>query len=1079
MAIFKISTNIERDADAALDYIVTRNANDVYNRIIFNYAKGQCSFSVIGSFGTGKSTFLWAFEQHLKGKQKFATPINGEFKGVKAFDFVRIVGENLSFKSRFCEVFGLQKFADSSNKKILQEFNGLVEDIVRQRRGLVLFVDEFGKHLEYIAKQNPDEMFFIQELAEYCNDVNKRVLFITTLHQNFSVYAKGLSKSQKNEWDKVKGRLVDIAFDEPVEQLLHFAAERLKSQAVPASIIKSYENGMKTLKSSNLLGKAHAISAQDSNSLYPLDGLSADILTKALQRYGQNERSLFTFLESTELQDHIALGKCFDVASCFDYLIKNLSTEIEDGEKNAFKPQWKAAVTALERSENLFSSNYSDAAKIIKTICLVNIFSPHNALLDEATLSTYSKCIMGVESPESIISKLIQNRIIKFSGHRSKLNFIEGTDVDIEQELIDAAGHVDSDFDILSRLEHYFKLEIMPAKRIQYKTGAPRFFAFRYFNDIPKNLSEPVGEIDGYVNLIFTKSRIEQQLRDYCQETSPIQIFVLFKEIEAIHQTIYQIEKIDFVMQKYSEDKVATKILLEEKLFKRNKLRELLDDALFKADAHVKWIWNTKIDEASNPKRKIQSQRELNQLLSDACAITYAESPVYRNEMVNREYLSTPILTAKKALIKQMIQHGDAADLAFEAKTFPPEKTIYLSLLQKTGIHRQNGEHASFHAPADATFKPLWDRTIALFDQAIDSKIPVASFYDALSVAPIKLKRGFLEFWIPLVLIIKKEDYSLYSEEGEYIPMLSPEVMDLIYKHPSKFYIKSLSTKGVNQEFMQFYKQLVGYNESNIKGVKSSYITVYGNFLRFYRGLDEYTQKTKNLTKVAIGVREAIASAQDPETALFITIPEALGYHGLSKSDNRLENFLNDLQSAIREIRSSYDQLVDTIERNVTEHIQIQYSDFSELKEQLFSRFRAVKPNLIANEQLRSFHNRVVSPLDIRNAYWESLCDSALGKKLDRIKDDEVELLIERIKSNFDSLIAYSEVHAIANSDHAIQVSILDNSGNEGTKQTIVVPAKSMAKTKELEAKIAGLLSDNQSINQLALLNLLQKLMKK
>jgi hypothetical protein len=446
--------------------------------------------------------------------------------------------------------------------------------------------------------------------------------------------------------------------------------------------------------------------------------------------------------------------------------------------------------------------------------------------------------------------------------------------------------------------------------------------------------------------------------------------------------------------------------------------------------------------------------------------------------MVNREHLSTPILTAKKALIKQMIHHGDEADLGFDAKTFPPEKTIYLSLLQKTGIHGQKGELAAFHPPHDHTFKPLWEKTTALFEQAIDSKIPVASFYEELSKPPIKLKRGFLEFWIPIVLIIQKEDYSLYSEDGEYIPMLSPEVMDLIYKHPSKFYIKSLSTKGVNQEFMQFYKQLVGYNESNIKGVKSSYITVYGNFLRFYRGLDEYTQKTKNLTKISLGVREAITQANDPETALFVTIPEALGYRGLSKSDSRLENFLNDLQKAIREIRGSYDQLVDTIERNVIEHIHVQYSSFSDLKNQLYSRFSTVRSNLIANEQLRSFHNRVVSPLDVRNAYWESLCDSALGKKLDRIKDDEVELLIERLKLNFDSLVAYSEVHAISNNDHAIQVSILDNSGNEGIKQTIVVPTKAMAKTKELETKIAGLLTENKSVNQLALLNLLQKLIK-
>jgi hypothetical protein len=42
------------------------------------------------------------------------------------------------------------------------------------------------------------------------------------------------------------------------------------------------------------------------SKLYPFDILSANILTLSLQRYGQNERSLFSFLESS---DHTGLSK--------------------------------------------------------------------------------------------------------------------------------------------------------------------------------------------------------------------------------------------------------------------------------------------------------------------------------------------------------------------------------------------------------------------------------------------------------------------------------------------------------------------------------------------------------------------------------------------------------------------------------------------------------------------------------------------------------------------------------------------------------------------------------------------------
>ena len=143
---------------------------------------------------------------------------------------------------------------------------------------------------------------------------------------------------------------------------------------------------------------------------------------------------------------------------------------------------------------------------------------------------------------------------------------------------------------------------------------------------------------------------------------------------------------------------------------------------------------------------------------------------------------------------------------------------------------------------------------------------PISEFYDLLKGGEFKLKQGFLDFWIPVFLILKKEDYSLYSSEGEYIPHLTPDIMDLIHKNPNRFQIKRLITEGVNLEFFHSYKELVGYNESNIKGLESSYITIYSNFLRFYRGLEEYSKNTKQLSPEAVGVRDAISKAKDPET---------------------------------------------------------------------------------------------------------------------------------------------------------------------------------------------------------------------
>ena len=50
-------------------------------------------------------------------------------------------------------------------------------------------------------------------------------LILGILHQDFSLYADRLSGRERAEWDKVRGRFEDIAFEEPVDELLRLVAE--------------------------------------------------------------------------------------------------------------------------------------------------------------------------------------------------------------------------------------------------------------------------------------------------------------------------------------------------------------------------------------------------------------------------------------------------------------------------------------------------------------------------------------------------------------------------------------------------------------------------------------------------------------------------------------------------------------------------------------------------------------------------------------------------------------------------------------------------------------------------------------
>lgn len=59
------SVNIELNTAADFRYIVTENARMVAGSIVNNYNSGHHSFSIIGTYGTGKSSFILALEEDL------------------------------------------------------------------------------------------------------------------------------------------------------------------------------------------------------------------------------------------------------------------------------------------------------------------------------------------------------------------------------------------------------------------------------------------------------------------------------------------------------------------------------------------------------------------------------------------------------------------------------------------------------------------------------------------------------------------------------------------------------------------------------------------------------------------------------------------------------------------------------------------------------------------------------------------------------------------------------------------------------------------------------------------------------
>ncbi len=989
------SVNIVRDNEKSLDYISTPNATSIFKRLLNSYTKeNQRAFSIIGSYGTGKSSFLWALEKNLRHERNYFIDTKFTFDNIDKFEFIKIIGENNSLQTTLANYF---EIPNANTNEILTELKKRIYLENIKRNGLALIVDEFGKFVEHIVKNNSvQDFYFLQQIAEIANDNAIDFIFIITLHQDLSLYLNNTEIDLKNEWKKVSGRYLNLLFNEPIEQLIFFAREKLRKYQTQDRNEKDIHELNNLINESKLVPNHPDDNSAIGIEVFPMDWLSINVLVSALQKHGQNERSLFTFLESTD-DDSIANNQdtSYTVADVYDYLMKRMSQSVLSNE-NSNKGQWQAILKCLDRAEVIFDKDIRLYQDIIKTIGLVNIFGKNGGLLDDTFLKRYFLITKGNDISKHI-EKLVKNKFVRFFKHRNKLNFIDGTDLDLDLELSLVTKEIPSQIQIGDAIEKFIDIPMVVAKRESFEKGTTRLFQYQVYKNDKITLNQFV---DGTIQLVFDENISTDELISISKENGHVHLFVKFNNLKEIRQEIIEIKKYELIIQKFNDDRIAVNILNDEKNFHEINLKSLiLNNQFSDTDKRKKSNqWFNCGDLIS-----ITSSRVLNSYLSSKCSSVYFNTPIFKNELINREHLTTPINTARKILFRALLSDSLQFDnLGFDSLKYPPEKTIFLSLLKNTGIHRNIGGNYSLGEPTDPSFSALWNHCITLLQSAQNNKIPISRFYEELSNPELgfKLKRGFLEIWIPVFLISQKDNFAMYHENTGYIPYLTPELIDLIHKSSHSYLIKSYGEGNIPSNLLLRYKEITKTTQSS-DNLNSSFISIFSNFLRFYKSLNDYGRNTKTISPQGIAVREAIKNATDPETALFEDLPRALAFKGknfVTNSDN-LDAFTNEIHAAIEAIRDAYPQLLSRIEKILFESFKIDNNIEFKVKKQLLNELVVgqINESYLGQTSL-VFYKRITSQLDDRDSYLKSVADVALNMSIDKIKDEQEPLLHKTIQ---------------------------------------------------------------------------------
>ncbi len=369
------------------------------------------------------------------------------------------------------------------------------------------------------------------------------------------------------------------------------------------------------------------------------------------------------------------------------------------------------------------------------------------------------------------------------------------------------------------------------------------------------------------------------------------------------------------------------------------------------------------------------SARSRQRLVSAACEKTYPHTPRLPNELINRRALTSVAAAARRNLFEAMLVAGHLENCGIEG--YPPERSMYASLLKESGIHRQNDAGDwSFGAPdpsRDPALRAVWD-TIErfLFNGSAELKArPVTELMDELRLPPFGVSEGMIPVLLCASLLYHADEILLY-EDGAFVTGLDAATFERLAKRPEFFAVQGVRITGERAKVIaRLAKGLLKPDEPQTVGR-----LVRALYLRVAR-LPMYSLRTFRVSKEAQAVRELLKEAREPERLLLVELPQAVGAEPLSdesrEDDENTTRFFDGLNAALFSWFRAFPNLITRVNTTLFEIFGAESRD--DLKE----RFANVQ-ELIREPRLKALAARIADEPTDETKWVESVASAVHGR---------------------------------------------------------------------------------------------------
>ena len=814
-----------------------------------------------------------------------------------------------------------QDQTEKSAKDIIKFLREKAEE--RPGNGVLLVIDEMGKYLEGATQQGGDIHFF-QELAESASRTKGHLVVLGILHQSFEQYASRLGEKARKEWAKVQGRYVDIPLVTAVEEVVDLIGKAIDTELEHPESFATAEVIANSIRDRRAGVPSDFADCLD--SCWPIHPATAVLLGPMSRwRFGQNERSVFGFLGSSEpegFQDFLKSteisGTTYEPWRLWNYLKVNLESAIMASRDSH---RWAQAVESVLLCEAKGTPLH---VKLAKTIAVIEMFRHGSGLMPENEV--LKACV--AEAKESNIGKVLKDiekwSAVIFRKHFNSWAIYAGSDFDIEGSLQEELVARELDIEQLGNL---VQMRPIIAKKYYHETGTLRWFKVEIVSagkvcDMARNFRPTDGMAGAFFLVVPTEDNCStKDMESICREASKLVLSSYpvavgfspsYKSINELGKELNALHDIKRNNPELEGDSVARREIEARISIVKEQLQTILKTSL----NETRWF----IGGRQQSSKKTSS---LSVFASILAYKTFPHAPNIRTELVNREKPSGNGQAAIRKLLYSMVNCPDRENLGI--KGFPSELGIYKSILEALCLHgkTKNGTEYGFLKPLlrnkkNKQISRLWEETEKILKKG--QIVSVSQIYKHWTSPPFGIRRGVLPVLTMAFVMTNRTSVAVYNE-GIFQTEINELVADILLQKDSTIQLRWVDLGEHNEKLLESLWDVT--NQISDNPLPKKPLEIARALVRFAFKLPTWTKRTSSISDEAQKVRTVLLSASDPLQALFVDLPIIFEAGKLQGSPLHDKQFYKDfgvfIKDILKELEGAYPKMMTELRKNMLE----------------------------------------------------------------------------------------------------------------------------------------------------------------